>query len=369
MKRIPFFASAQPATKLRAHEIIAINPGYVDLTFLKTVRLDQSTPYIWVLTADNHIILGIERPWDHPSAFVPGSETELNKIRANAIKMLELSLQDQAPTPEYLEEKCGLGHPTLSAKFTPSGDIDHAGGKAFIAGALTYDTQSKAWLLNNKSGRFYKVQGKNVAGIEYLLGLVAAKVSEKINDSVTAQMEKDKLDPAALWEKTNRKDKNAEKSLPWRMFNIIGKVYKHIETDDKKKKFVSSTLESELLRIEGEMLKKQLEFSEKDAVVAAIRYFRQLSRKEENPEIQDELNIQIRYMINSIFRNNSEPKKSHAAFKSKQQNIEPPKQGALVSENRFTLLARCARKIKTSFDHIDKKRQSTLRDRKAGLSM
>lgn len=338
MKRTPHFASAQPAVNLKSHEATSINPAYLNLTESKTtIQLARTTPYIWALTGENHVVLGVERPWDHPDAFVSGCEATLQKIHDAAIESLQSSFKEQAPTRDYLEEKCGLGHPTLSTPYaTRSGDMVYGQGKIFIAGQLSYDEKSDAWVLSDKSGRFYRVQGRNVAGIEYLLGFVAGIISKKINCRVVPQMEEDKLNPEALWKKTNKK--NADKSLLWRMFNIIGKVYKHVMTEIETSERMVGMLHAELSRIEEQMLSDPLKFKEKQAIISAIRFFRELVKQEENPEIYDELNLQIRYMIKSIFRNTGDSKKTPSISSGAQKKPLPEKVDEL-SGNRFAFLA------------------------------
>jgi hypothetical protein len=99
----------------------------------------QSVRYDWLLTYPaNHIIVGLEKPWEHPEAF--GG-------RGNEQWWLRYARE--------MREAGRTGHPTLSATFScpdEEGAVS-GGGQAIIGGELVYQNAGR-WLINNNSGRF-----------------------------------------------------------------------------------------------------------------------------------------------------------------------------------------------------------------------
>lgn len=124
-----------------------LNPAWTDLTEsplgsptfsfnpVRTVRYD------WVLTSPSlHLIVGLERPWDHPEAFGFHSGDSVWTRIARA-----------------MEESGRTGHPTLVCSFgnidaNPLGNIEST-GLGLIGGELVYQNEGR-WLINNNSGRF-----------------------------------------------------------------------------------------------------------------------------------------------------------------------------------------------------------------------
>jgi hypothetical protein len=135
----PFQAKARDGGPTR------LNPAWTDITQAKRddpgYRFEpvQSVRYDWLLTHPaNHIVVGLEKPWEHPEAF---------GCRGNEPWWLRYA--------QEMEEAGRTGHPTLSATFSrpDEGGAVSSGGQAIIGGELVYQNAGR-WLINNNSGRF-----------------------------------------------------------------------------------------------------------------------------------------------------------------------------------------------------------------------
>ena len=122
-----------------------LNPAWTDITQAKhddpgyRFQPVQSVRYDWLLTHPaNHIIVGLEKPWEHPEAF---------GCRGNEQWWLRYAGE--------MREAGRTGHPTLSATFSrpDEGGAVSGGGQAIIGGELVYQNAGR-WLINNNSGRF-----------------------------------------------------------------------------------------------------------------------------------------------------------------------------------------------------------------------
>ena len=124
---------------------VRLNPAWTDITQAKRdnalyqFQPVQSVRYDWLLTSpDHHVIVGLEKPWEHPEAFgCRGDEIWWRRVK------------------EELKQSGRTGHPTLSAAFSnvdEGGKIESA-GQAVIGGELVYQNAGR-WLINNNSGRF-----------------------------------------------------------------------------------------------------------------------------------------------------------------------------------------------------------------------
>lgn len=127
-----------------------LNPAWTDITAdpigSRTFSFEpvQSVRYDWVLTSpDLHLVVGLEKPWEHPEAFgFRAGDPRWRKIAGD------------------MESSGRTGHPTLVCNFAAA-DPEHperAGaiestGLGLIGGELVYQNAG-SWLINNNSGRF-----------------------------------------------------------------------------------------------------------------------------------------------------------------------------------------------------------------------
>jgi hypothetical protein len=123
---------------------VRLNAAYYDLT----EQQGGLTPvvgvtYLWVVRADDgHLIVGVEDPSQMPTAF--GVDVR-DVVRAMQARKKELG--EEVPSDNVLD---GLGHTTLAAKFTPSGEA--VPGRGRIAGELA--AHGAGWKINDHSGRY-----------------------------------------------------------------------------------------------------------------------------------------------------------------------------------------------------------------------
>lgn len=97
-----------------------------------------NVPYLWVATEDQ-IIIGIEKPWEHPEAFVDPDDY--------------YALAEIMPILHDMELHGRLGHPTLATEFQGDGTVNAKRGRAIMAGELILDRHDIC-VINNDSGRF-----------------------------------------------------------------------------------------------------------------------------------------------------------------------------------------------------------------------
>lgn len=124
-----------------------LNPAWTDLTAnpIRSATFSfepvQSVRYDWVLTSPElHLVVGLEKPWDHPEAFgFRGSEPVWKRIAAD------------------MKASGRSGHPTLVCSFAAAGGerpgAIESTGLGLIGGELVYQNAG-TWLINNNSGRF-----------------------------------------------------------------------------------------------------------------------------------------------------------------------------------------------------------------------
>lgn len=109
---------------------VRLNHAYYDLT----EEQGGLTPvvgvtYLWVIREDGHLVVGVEDPSVSPTAFA------------------------NAPTGRMGD---GLGHPTIAAKFSLTGEA--LPGRGRIAGEL--EAYAGAWKINDHSGRYSSGRGQ-----------------------------------------------------------------------------------------------------------------------------------------------------------------------------------------------------------------
>lgn len=138
----PEITATMPHRVKRA-EAMMINPGWTCLDDGEKFTPQHGVTYLWVLTDEDKIVVGVENPWNQLNAFDPSVHDYLMKIK----KWYE--------TVKTEQDGYG-GHPTLAGKFTPSGELYNSVGKAKIGGELAYSEHepSPRLILTNKSGRF-----------------------------------------------------------------------------------------------------------------------------------------------------------------------------------------------------------------------
>ena len=149
-----------------------LNPAWTDLTEsplgsttfsfhpVRTVRYD------WVLPSPAlHLIVGLEKPWDHPEAFGFNPGDPVWKRIATA-----------------MEESGRSGHPTLVCSFgsidaNPLGNIEST-GLGLIGGELVFQKSGK-WLINNNSGRFGVVKKLSATAKAEVLARLQAEALQR----------------------------------------------------------------------------------------------------------------------------------------------------------------------------------------------
>lgn len=125
---------------------VRLNLAYYDLTEEQGGLTPVSgVTYLWVVREDGHLVIGVEDPSKWPAAF-----------------------------PNAPKEGDGLGHPTLGARFSPTGEA--LPGKGRIAGEL--EAYRGAWKINDHSGRYSAGRG---AVLAFLLNAAAKFQRYRIN--------------------------------------------------------------------------------------------------------------------------------------------------------------------------------------------
>lgn len=140
------FPSPISPYKLKSSEVGRINPAYSDVADINSETLAPGVTYIWTLNQTGRLLIGLEKPWEHPEAFHIDTTTEEGLSQwAEIVKQLKQSSVES-------ESHEGYGHPTLGASFTESGDVEV--GEVFLGGELRFDDDKGFWVLNNRSGRY-----------------------------------------------------------------------------------------------------------------------------------------------------------------------------------------------------------------------
>jgi hypothetical protein len=129
-------------------EAMMINPGWTCLDLGMRFEPQDGVTYLWVLTDDDRLVVGVENPWTQLNAFEPEVHAYLQEIH------------NWYQRAENKTEKDGYGgHPTLAGKFA-GGDLYNSIGQAKIGGELYFSTTRdpadtpKRLIITNKSGRF-----------------------------------------------------------------------------------------------------------------------------------------------------------------------------------------------------------------------
>jgi hypothetical protein len=163
-------------------EVIAptrLNPAWTDLTAnpigSRTYSFGavQSVRYDWVLTSpDLHLVVGLEKPWEHPEAF--GFHENDRYWRQIAAEM---------------ESSGRTGHPTLVCSFAAvdpahperAGGIEST-GLGLIGGELVYQNAG-SWLINNNSGRFGVVKKLDANAKRTFLGQIESQTQRHYEET------------------------------------------------------------------------------------------------------------------------------------------------------------------------------------------
>lgn len=113
---------------------VRLNLGWVTPRTQKFAP-QQTVRYLWVVTDEGELVVGVEDALNNPDAFEPGQVAYLKGQAAD------------------------LGHPTLAADFVEN-DGRTVPGQGRIGGELFY--QNGSWAINNASGRYSKDRTENM---------------------------------------------------------------------------------------------------------------------------------------------------------------------------------------------------------------
>jgi hypothetical protein len=128
--------ATRPPVYVKPNEVGYLNAGYTDLTdcFEQGIPPPKFVPgqmYLWVLTGEDHLVIGLENAWRQGEA-------------------LDVEIEKGIST--YLASKGKAGHPTLTPRFNDDGTISDDPGRAAIGGELNYS--GGQWVIDNNSGRY-----------------------------------------------------------------------------------------------------------------------------------------------------------------------------------------------------------------------
>lgn len=158
---MPKFNTRDPAY-VKDNERGYLNPGYTDLTdcFEKHIAPPRFVPgqmYLWVLTGDDHLVIGLENAWKQGGAL----DTDLERGISN-----------------YLESKGKAGHPTLTPRWNDDGSVSDDPGQACIGGELNFTDGH--WVIDNNSGRYGSGPGDGSRKRD-LMNHAARKFQQEVN--------------------------------------------------------------------------------------------------------------------------------------------------------------------------------------------
>lgn len=150
-----------------------INPAYCNISAVGRFDPIETVMYIWALTENNEIIIGIDKPWEYPQAFnidihIPEQQALWDVIAAQFKEGLfsdspPMSDSSDGSSPNDSLSKATIGHPTIVVHFET--DENKVGtvipGRCVLGGDLYYNENE--WILNNRSGRFGR---KNETGVK-----------------------------------------------------------------------------------------------------------------------------------------------------------------------------------------------------------
>lgn len=232
-----------------------INPAFTILD--EHFKPKEGVNYIWVYTENRDIILGIEHLNDQNLEALNNTtvneklvveylkrmrDKEFTTIKLKLLNVDVKELKDEKQLyatlnklegkmdaaakeklhkdAEKIQHKKGLGHPTLAIAFDAKGEAVKA--KAFLAGEFYF---KNGWKINNRSGRFHKIQASQEA-IAMLLEEVAKKIEKNIKQKVEVKIHNDKLDPKKIWNKSLLPDKEPNLSPSQRGIYVLMKLFK-----------------------------------------------------------------------------------------------------------------------------------------------
>ena len=162
-ERIEIFDSIFSLKVIKPSEQDRINPAYCNISAMGRFDPVRTVKYIWALTKNNEIIIGIDKPWEYPQAFqIDISKPEQKKLWENIVSQLKkgLLLENDDCLP-----KAAIGHPTIVVHFKTDENIVGAviPGECVLGGDLYFNNDHNCWILNNRSGRFGR---KNASGLD-----------------------------------------------------------------------------------------------------------------------------------------------------------------------------------------------------------
>lgn len=140
---MPLIPIQNQANNIRAGEINRINPGYTNLSTAEKFLPIKGVTYIWLLTSQEELIVGIEEPWNHLNAFALSHD---NHSVEQIVNQLRAPSAEQADTWKF-------GHPTLTATFDDAGVVKEE-GVGLIGGEFYFSEKENEWIVNNFSGRY-----------------------------------------------------------------------------------------------------------------------------------------------------------------------------------------------------------------------
>ena len=153
-ERKEIFDSIFSLKDIKPSEQDRINPAYCNISAIGRFDPVKTVKYIWALTKDGEIIIGIDKPWEYPQAFQidirkPEQKKLWDEIVIQLKKGLLLKSDDSLP-------KAAIGHPTIVVHFQTE---DHKvgtviPGECVLGGDLYFNSDQNSWILNNRSGRF-----------------------------------------------------------------------------------------------------------------------------------------------------------------------------------------------------------------------
>ncbi|MFA5960992.1 MAG: hypothetical protein WC785_10815 [Tatlockia sp.] len=186
--------------KIKPSEEKRVNPAYTQVAGNASFVPLPGVTYLWVLNQDKKLIVGLERPWEHPDAF------NFDLQSADQKKQWEQIAGQLQHTDEDSHE--GFGHPTLGVGFFKRGAAKV--GAAYLGGELNF--REGTWIVDNKSGRHghFKEQDKGKQALIANTLLVVVNQFKGCGLDVSPQLyfEFPKIHSASIPIFSNKKEEN-----------------------------------------------------------------------------------------------------------------------------------------------------------------
>ena len=138
--------------KIKTKEEGRVNPAYMNISDVGHFNPVAGVTYIWALNSEKKIIIGIQKPWEHPDAFnFDLKDSNQKKQWDDITDKLKMDSEDPSSLNSNPE---GFGHPTIGAEFITEGERSGGvhPGACYLGGELNY--KNEQWVINNKSGRY-----------------------------------------------------------------------------------------------------------------------------------------------------------------------------------------------------------------------